>query len=55
MPPEQGDVNNNDVLENIFFPTTSAPAIKIEGEVGDVTHFGVLSKNYSALFSLSAC
>ncbi|WP_177191597.1 right-handed parallel beta-helix repeat-containing protein [Nitrosospira sp. Nsp14] len=47
-----GDVNNNDVFENSFFPTTSAPAIKIEGEVGDVTHFGVLSKNYySALFS----
>jgi parallel beta-helix repeat protein len=47
-----GDIHKNEISKNSFFPTTSAAAVKIEGEVGSLTRFGVLSENYySALFS----
>ena len=47
-----GDIYKNEISKNRFFPTTAAPAVKIEGEVGSLTRFGVLSENYySALFN----
>ena len=47
-----GDINKNEISRNSFFPTSSAAAVKIEGEVGSLTRFGILSENhYSALFS----
>jgi len=47
-----GDVQNNEVSKNRFFPTTSSPSVTIDGAIGSLTHFGVLSENYySSLFS----
>lgn len=47
-----GDVHDNKVSRNRFFPTTSAPTVTITGQIDSVTDFGVLSQNhYSALFS----
>ena len=47
-----GDVNNNTVSGNHFFPTTPAVAVRFDGEIGSLTDFGLLSSNrYSALFS----
>ena len=47
-----GDVHDNHISGNRFFPTTSAAAVNIEGEVGSMTSFGVLSENhYSSLLS----
>ena len=47
-----GDVYRNTISHNHFFPTTSAAAVTLQGEIGSLTDLGVLSENYySALFS----
>ena len=47
-----GDIYGNEASGNRFFPTTSAAAVTIEGQIGSLTKFGILSGNkYSALFS----
>lgn len=47
-----GDVYNNTITENRFFPAASAAAVVIESELDSLTNFGLLSGNYySALFS----
>lgn len=47
-----GDVHDNKISKNLFFTTTSAPAVRIEGAIGNLSDFGVLSENYySALFN----
>lgn len=47
-----GDVHDNKMTGNRFFPTNSVPAITITGQIDSLTDFGILSQNhYSALFS----
>jgi parallel beta-helix repeat protein len=47
-----GDLHDNKIYRNRFAPTAPAPSVAIEGLIGSLTHFGVLSENhYSALFS----
>jgi parallel beta-helix repeat protein len=47
-----GDVFDNKISNNRFFPTTSTAAVMIESEIGSLTDFGVLAENrYSTLFS----
>ena len=47
-----GDLNNNTVSGNHFFPGTPAVAVRLDGEISSMIDFGLLSANhYSGLFS----
>ncbi|MEO6825131.1 MAG: right-handed parallel beta-helix repeat-containing protein [Nitrosospira sp.] len=47
-----GDLQDNEMSSNRFFSTTSFPSVIIDGGIGSLTNFGILSKNYySSLFS----